>query len=58
MGYVPVAVRTLKAQGYTVNNLNLGIPTTVIVDRTGQMRFRILGRVRPGQLDQLIDELG
>ncbi|TMK85703.1 MAG: TlpA family protein disulfide reductase [Actinobacteria bacterium] len=35
-----------------------GIPTTVIVDRTGQMRFRILGRVRPGQLDQLIDELG
>jgi len=30
MGYVPVAVRTLKAQGFTVNNLNLGIPTTVI----------------------------
>jgi lysophospholipase L1-like esterase len=30
MGYVPVAVRALKAQGFTVNNLNLGIPTTVI----------------------------
>jgi lysophospholipase L1-like esterase len=30
MGYVPVAVRALKAQGFTVTNLNLGIPTTVI----------------------------
>jgi lysophospholipase L1-like esterase len=30
MGYVPVTVRALKAQGFTVNNLNLGIPTTVI----------------------------
>jgi lysophospholipase L1-like esterase len=30
MGYVPVTVRTLTAQGFTVNNLNLGIPTTVI----------------------------
>ena len=30
MGYVPVTVRPLKAQGFTVTNLNLGIPTTVI----------------------------
>jgi lysophospholipase L1-like esterase len=30
MGYVPDTVRTLTAQGFTVNNLNLGIPTTVI----------------------------
>jgi len=30
MGYVPVAVRSLKAQGFTVTNLNLGIPTSVI----------------------------
>jgi len=30
MGYVPVAVRQLKARGFTVNNLNLGIPTAVI----------------------------
>jgi lysophospholipase L1-like esterase len=30
MGYVPVSVRALTAQGFTVNNLNLGIPTTVI----------------------------
>ena len=30
MGYVPVSVRTLKAQGFTVTNLNLGIPTAVI----------------------------
>jgi len=35
-----------------------GIPTTVIVDSEGQLRFRILGRVRPGQLEQLIGELG
>jgi lysophospholipase L1-like esterase len=30
MGYVPVTVRSLTAQGFTVNNRNLGIPTTVI----------------------------
>jgi lysophospholipase L1-like esterase len=30
MGYVPVTVRALKAQGFAVTNLNLGIPTTVI----------------------------
>ena len=30
MGYVPVTVRALTAGGFTVNNLNLGIPTTVI----------------------------
>jgi len=34
-----------------------GIPTTVIAGRDGHLRFRILGRVRPGQLDQLIAEL-
>jgi lysophospholipase L1-like esterase len=30
MGYVPVTVRQLKAQGFTLIHLNLGIPTTVI----------------------------
>jgi lysophospholipase L1-like esterase len=30
MGYVPVAVRQLRAQGFTVNHLNLGVPTAVI----------------------------
>ena len=30
MGYVPVTVRALKARGFTVTNLNLGIPTAVI----------------------------
>jgi cytochrome c biogenesis protein CcmG/thiol:disulfide interchange protein DsbE len=34
-----------------------GIPTTVIADRTGEMRYRILGKVRPGQVEQLIGEL-
>jgi thiol-disulfide isomerase/thioredoxin len=31
-----------------------GIPTTVIADRYGQLRFRILGQVRPGQIEQLV----
>jgi lysophospholipase L1-like esterase len=30
MGYVPVTVRTLKARGYSVTLLNLGIPTAVV----------------------------
>jgi lysophospholipase L1-like esterase len=30
LGYVPVTVRQLRAQGYTVNHLNLGIATAVI----------------------------
>jgi lysophospholipase L1-like esterase len=30
MGYVPVTVRQLRARGYTVNHLNLGIATAVI----------------------------
>jgi lysophospholipase L1-like esterase len=30
MGYVPVAVRQLQAQGFTVTHLNLGVPTAVI----------------------------
>jgi lysophospholipase L1-like esterase len=30
MGYVPVAVRQLRAQGFTVNHLNLGVATAVI----------------------------
>ena len=30
MGYVPVTVRALTSQGFTVNNLNLGIATSVI----------------------------
>jgi len=35
-----------------------GIPTTVVADRNGQLRFQILGKVRPGQLEDLIDQLG
>jgi lysophospholipase L1-like esterase len=30
MGYVPVTVRQLRARGFTVTHLNLGIPTAVI----------------------------
>jgi lysophospholipase L1-like esterase len=30
MGYVPVTVRQLRARSFTVDNLNLGIPTSVI----------------------------
>jgi thiol-disulfide isomerase/thioredoxin len=35
-----------------------GIPTTVVAGRDGQLRFQILGRVRPGQLADLIDQIG
>jgi thiol-disulfide isomerase/thioredoxin len=31
-----------------------GIPSTVIVDATGEMRFRVLGRVRTAVLDDLL----
>jgi thiol-disulfide isomerase/thioredoxin len=34
-----------------------GIPSTIVVDRSGQMQFRILGRVRSGQLDELLSML-
>jgi thiol-disulfide isomerase/thioredoxin len=34
-----------------------GIPTTVVAGRDGRLRFQILGRVRPGQLEDLIDQL-
>jgi thiol-disulfide isomerase/thioredoxin len=35
-----------------------GIPSTVVVDRNGEMRFRLYGRVRPGTLEQVLDMLG
>jgi cytochrome c biogenesis protein CcmG/thiol:disulfide interchange protein DsbE len=34
-----------------------GIPTTVVVDRSGQMRFRVLGELKPGALDELTEKL-
>jgi lysophospholipase L1-like esterase len=44
-GYVPVAARQLRARGYTVNLLNLGIPTAVIgrdFQTLGQQYNRII----------------
>jgi thiol-disulfide isomerase/thioredoxin len=35
-----------------------GIPSTIVVDRSGEMRFRILGRLRSGDLDELLSMLG
>jgi thiol-disulfide isomerase/thioredoxin len=35
-----------------------GIPSTIIVDRSGEMRFRVLGRLRPGDLDELLSMFG
>lgn len=35
-----------------------GIPSTLVVDRTGEMRFRVLGQLHQGQLDELISMLG
>jgi thiol-disulfide isomerase/thioredoxin len=35
-----------------------GIPSTVVVDRTGEMRFRLYGRLRPGELEDVLALLG
>ncbi len=35
-----------------------GIPSTVVVDGNGQMRFRLYGRVRLGELDDVVEMLG
>jgi cytochrome c biogenesis protein CcmG/thiol:disulfide interchange protein DsbE len=35
-----------------------GIPSTVVVDRTGEMRFRLYGRLRPGELEGVLALLG
>jgi len=46
MGYVPVAARQLRSQGFTVNLTNLGIPTAVIgpdFQQLGQRYRTILG---------------
>jgi lysophospholipase L1-like esterase len=45
MGYVPVTVRQLKAQGFTVTHRNMGIPTAVIgrdFQTLGQQYNRII----------------
>jgi len=34
-----------------------GIPSTIVVDRSGEMRFRVLGQLRAGWLDELISKL-
>ena len=49
MGYVPVTVRALTAQGFVVTNLNLGIPTTVIGSDFGSLGAKY-GRVIVGSM--------
>jgi cytochrome c biogenesis protein CcmG, thiol:disulfide interchange protein DsbE len=34
-----------------------GIPSTIIADATGELRFRILGGVKPGQVQDLVAEV-
>jgi AhpC/TSA family len=34
-----------------------GIPSTVIVDNRGDLRFRVLGRVEPGEVSDLIRDI-
>jgi cytochrome c biogenesis protein CcmG/thiol:disulfide interchange protein DsbE len=31
-----------------------GLPSTVVADRAGHLRFRVLGELKPGQLGQLV----
>jgi hypothetical protein len=49
MGYVPVTVRALKAQGFTVTSLNGGIPTTVIGPDFGALGA-MYGRIIVGSM--------
>ena len=65
----PAALAFLTGNGVTYPNLLdagsrlakgfgiSGIPTTVIAGRDGRLAFRILGKVRSGQLDGLVDQL-
>ncbi len=46
-GYVQVAARTLRARGYTVNQVNLGFPATVLSRRLQDLGTQY-GRVIPG----------
>jgi len=34
-----------------------GIPVTIVVDRSGRMRYRIVGRVHPGEVEALVSKL-
>jgi peroxiredoxin len=34
------------------------IPSTIVVDRSGRMRWRVLGQLQPGELAALIAQLG
>ena len=34
-----------------------GIPTSVVADRDGRMRFRVLGRLRPGDVEALLERI-
>jgi thiol-disulfide isomerase/thioredoxin len=34
-----------------------GIPSTVVIDTKGRIRFRVLGRVKPGELQRLLTGL-
>jgi cytochrome c biogenesis protein CcmG/thiol:disulfide interchange protein DsbE len=35
-----------------------GLPSSVIVDRRGRMRFRVLGRIRAGEVRDLLGRIG
>src|SRR6266511_5046403 len=63
---IPAAERFLRRYGVTYPVLEdpssalardfgiQGIPSTVVVDSAGEQRFRILGGVKPGQLEELV----
>jgi peroxiredoxin len=35
-----------------------GIPSTIVADSSGQKRWQVLGRLHPGQLEELLAKLG
>ena len=36
----------------------VGIPSTIVADRSGQKRWQVLGRLHPSQLEELLSKIG
>jgi thiol-disulfide isomerase/thioredoxin len=49
----------LDPSSVLARELNIaGIPSTIVADRSGKKRWQILGRLHPGQLEELLAKIG
>ena len=55
-----VTYPTLADQGSALSDAFaiIGIPTTIVADRTGQLRYRIVGQIHGDALDRVLQTLG